>query len=51
MGRFAVESEIGVLRAVLLHRPDLELQRLTPSNVDELLFDEIMWVDRAQADS
>jgi arginine deiminase len=50
MGRFDVESEIGTLRAVLLHRPDLELQRLTPSNVDELLFDEIMWVDQAQAE-
>ena len=50
MGGFGVESEIGLLRKVLLHKPDLELQRLTPSNVDELLFDEIMWVDRAQAE-
>jgi arginine deiminase len=50
MRQFGVESEIGLLRKVLLHKPDLELQRLTPSNVDELLFDEIMWVERAQAE-
>jgi arginine deiminase len=43
-----VASEIGRLRRVLLHRPDLELRRLTPSNVDELLFDEILWVEQAQ---
>jgi len=48
MGQFDVTSEIGALRKVLLHEPDLELARLTPSNVDELLFDEIMWVERAQ---
>lgn len=48
MGQFDVTSEIGVLRKVLLHEPDLELARLTPSNVHELLFDEIMWVERAK---
>jgi len=48
MGQFDVTSEIGALRKVLLHEPDLELARLTPSNVDELLFDEIMWVERAK---
>jgi arginine deiminase len=48
MGEFEVTSEIGRLRKVLLHEPDLELTRLTPSNVRELLFDEIMWVERAQ---
>jgi arginine deiminase len=48
MDRFDVSSEVGRLRAVLLHEPDLELTRLTPSNVHELLFDEIMWVERAQ---
>lgn len=50
MGQFQVASEIGRLRTVLLHRPDLELRRLTPSNVDELLFDEILWVEQAQAE-
>jgi arginine deiminase len=46
--RYHVESETGRLRRVMLHRPDLELRRLTPSNVDELLFDEILWVKRAR---
>src|SRR5919198_272704 len=45
---FEVASEVGRLRKVLLHEPDLELTRLTPSNVRDLLFDEIMWVERAQ---
>src|SRR5919204_2360407 len=50
MGGFQVDSEIGRLRKVLLHEPDLELTRLTPANVGELLFDEILWVERAQAE-
>src|SRR3954467_3037837 len=45
---FGVHSEVGRLRQVILHRPDLELQRLTPSNVDQLLFDEILWGKRAR---
>jgi arginine deiminase len=48
MDGFEVASEVGRLRKVLLHEPDLELTRLTPSNVRDLLFDEIMWVERAQ---
>jgi arginine deiminase len=46
--RFGVHSEVGTLRQVMLHRPDLELRRLTPSNVNALLFDEILWVKRAR---
>jgi arginine deiminase len=45
---FYVGSEAGRLRQVLLHRPDLELKRLTPSNKDALLFDDVLWVRRAQ---
>jgi arginine deiminase len=41
-------SEVGRLRTVLLHRPGPELKRLTPRNNDQLLFDGIPWVDRAQ---
>ena len=41
-------SEVGTLRAVLLHRPGDELRRLTPRNNDQLLFDSVPWVDRAQ---
>lgn len=43
-----VDSEVGRLRRVLLHRPDLELRRLTPSNIGELLFDDVPWVRRAR---
>jgi arginine deiminase len=32
----------------MVHRPDLSLQRLTPSNHDDLLFDDVLWVERAQ---
>ena len=47
-GRLHVGSEIGRLRRVILHRPDLELRRLTPRNKDELLFDDVLWVRRAR---
>jgi arginine deiminase len=46
--RLYVGSEVGVLRRVLLHRPDLELKRLTPTNKDDLLFDDVLWVRRAR---
>ena len=43
-----VDSEVGTLRTVILHRPGPELQRLTPRNSDALLFDGLPWVARAQ---
>jgi arginine deiminase len=48
MSGFGVHSEVGKLRKVMVHRPELSLQRLTPSNHDELLFDDVLWVERAQ---
>src|SRR5689334_13921508 len=48
MTRCFVGSEVGVLHRVMLHRPDLELRRLTPSNCEELLFDDVLWVRRAR---
>jgi arginine deiminase len=48
MSEFGVHSEVGRLRKVMVHRPGLELQRLTPSNHDDLLFDDVLWVERAQ---
>lgn len=45
---FQVDSEVGVLRQVIVHRPDLELKRLTPTNKDEFLFDDVLWVKRAK---
>ena len=45
---FAVHSEVGRLRQAILHRPGLELSRLTPRNVDELLFDDVLWAKQAK---
>ncbi|XRQ15641.1 arginine deiminase [Actinomadura welshii] len=45
---FHVDSEVGRLRGVLLHRPELSLKRLTPSNAAGLLFDDVLWVRRAE---
>jgi arginine deiminase len=47
-GRLYVGSEVGALRRVVLHRPDLELRRLTPATKDELLFDDVLWFERAR---
>jgi arginine deiminase len=47
-GTLHVDSEVGRLRRAIVHRPDLELKRLTPSNKDELLFDDVLWVERAK---
>ncbi|MEE8601811.1 arginine deiminase [Euzebya tangerina] len=44
----SVSSEIGRLREVILHRPGLELRRLTPANKTQLLFDELIWVEKAK---
>ena len=44
----SVDSEVGTLRKVIVHRPGLEHTRLTPSNAAELLFDDVIWVKRAK---
>jgi len=46
--RFGVASEVGPLREVVVHRPGLELDRLTPANAASLLFDDVMWAERAR---
>jgi arginine deiminase len=43
-----VQSEVGRLRQVIVHRPGLELSRLTPQNIGGLLFDDVMWAKRAK---
>ncbi len=48
MRMFHVDSEVGTLREVIVHRPGSELSRLTPDNVDDLLFDDVMWAERAR---
>lgn len=46
----AVSSEVGRLRRVILHRPGREMSRLTPRNMGEYLFDDMVWLERAQAE-
>jgi arginine deiminase len=41
-------SEVGTLRTVMVHRPDLAHARLSPTNCQDLLFDDVIWVRRAQ---
>ncbi len=47
MGTLFVNSEIGTLKTVLLHRPGKELENLTPKWLEQLLFDDIPWLDLA----
>lgn len=42
-----VHSEVGQLRQAIIHRPGLELSRLTPQNMGSLLFDDVLWASRA----
>jgi arginine deiminase len=50
MKPFGVHSEVGKLRTVLVCRPGLAHQRLTPGNRGDLLFDDVLWVHEAQKD-
>src|SRR5271165_7568490 len=45
---FRVDSEIGPLRQAIVHRPGLELSRLTPENIGALLFDDVLWASKAK---
>jgi arginine deiminase len=45
---WGVYSEVGKLRTVMVHRPGLEHRRLTPTNAHELLFDDVIWVEKAE---
>jgi arginine deiminase len=47
---WGVHSEIGKLRSVIVHRPGLELSRLTPENREALLFDDVLWAARARSE-
>jgi arginine deiminase len=47
---YGVHSEVGMLRKVLVCSPGLAHRRLTPTNADDLLFDDVMWVENAQRD-
>lgn len=46
--RIQVNSEIGRLRRVLVHRPGVEIDRMPPSMMEQLLFDDILDGDEAR---
>ncbi|MGR3662260.1 MAG: arginine deiminase family protein, partial [Paracoccaceae bacterium] len=48
--KLGVHSEVGKLRKVMVSRPSLAHDRLTPSNCEELLFDDVIWVEKALED-
>ena len=48
--KFGVHSEVGQLRKVMVCAPGRAHQRLTPSNCDQLLFDDVLWVENAKRD-
>jgi len=48
--KYGVHSEAGKLHKVMVCSPGLAHQRLTPSNCDELLFDDVLWVNQAKRD-
>lgn len=45
---FQITSEVGQLQQVIVHRPGNEIKRLVPSNMDSLLFDDVLWLEKAQ---
>ncbi len=47
---FGAYSEVGKLRKVLVCRPGLAHERMTPANREELLFDDVFWVQQARND-
>ena len=48
--KFGVHSEVGKLHKVMVSRPSLAHDRLTPRNCQELLFDDVLWVEQARRD-
>mgnify|MGYP001089104203 CR=1 FL=1 len=50
MSKLGVHSEVGKLHTVMVCRPGLAHQRLTPGNAADLLFDDMLWVPEAQRD-
>jgi arginine deiminase len=50
MQKFGVHSEVGKLRTVLVCRPGLAHERLTPGNRTDFLFDDVVWVQEAKKD-
>lgn len=45
MSPISVTSEIGALRAVLVHTPGLELEAVTPGNREDFLYDDLIGLE------
>ena len=45
-----IQSEIGALKKVIVHRPLDSLRRLTPQNCHQFLFDDVLWPERAASE-
>src|SRR5210317_709316 len=43
-----LNSEFGKLQAVITHRPGREIERLTPANTSELLFEDVPYLEGMQ---
>lgn len=43
-----IDSEVLPLHHVLLHRPESSLQRITPDNCHDFLFEDVIWLQKAQ---
>ncbi|MCB1042253.1 MAG: arginine deiminase [Acidobacteria bacterium] len=50
MTRISVKSEIGRLQTVVVHRPGPEVDRMTPTLMNEMLFDDILFGNEARAE-
>ncbi len=48
--RIHVSSEIGPLKKVIVHRPDNGISRVSPKRSEELLFDDIVYLPKMQAE-
>ncbi len=43
-----ISSETGPLRQVVVHTPGVEMERVAPSSLPQLLFEDILWVEHAR---
>ena len=46
--KLKLHSEFGRLKAVITHRPGREIERLTPSNTSQLLFEDVPYLEGMQ---
>ena len=48
--KLRLNSEFGTLRSVLIHRPGKEIDRLTPYNISDLLFEDVPYLEEMQVE-